>query len=482
MRTAALLALGGVLAAGAVAAQSDESAASRRNLRQIATAIGSYELLYEGKHPPTLATLLDEGLLDGSQVFTNPAAGTPATARGEVDDKGDYTMAPVPGVADMVVREKRPTSSPGKVLAVFRDGTLKLIELPPAAANASSTAASGSRPPVEVRRAAPTSPPPEPAASGQAAGRGVTVLPSLPPAGPAGPTAALPAPTPAPVPLSTGLRPPLSSVETQLVLLQQLIRLRVWQRRAPADQEAGVMQEWTSGLLARQAGTGIDPTIAQNHNIEMEAFLRVIEQRLASSPQWPTDQPSQVYAARARDGIQRIRQRYAADWARGSISTTAAPEAQEILGWTYGYVHLEGQLDLFSGINERVAYFIQLARSSAAASTPGGTQGFPGSPVGTPTGGGPCQGFAGTWNTNYGQLIIQVVGDRVTGGIASANVTITGQIIGSTLSGIRRAPGYADAPFRFTLASGGGSLSGSLETSPGNPAGNVMWGGSCGAP
>ncbi len=136
----------------------NSDAISRKNLKLLAGGINTYTLLYDGKKPATLAALLEEGLVAGAANFINPATGHAIPSNAKVDEGGDYTMALLPDGPDLLVREKFPTRTPGMVLAIFKDGTIKVLAAPsdpaaiappPAVALTPTTAAATSGAPAQ---------------------------------------------------------------------------------------------------------------------------------------------------------------------------------------------------------------------------------------------------------------------------------------------------------------------------------------------
>lgn len=73
-------------------------------------------------------------------------------------------------------------------------------------------------------------------------------------------------------------------------------------------------------------------------------------------------------------------------------------------------------------------------------------------------------------------LIITVTGNRAQGTLPTYNGAIQGTVSGDTLTGVRTAPDYSPAGFRFQLRDGGSRIEGQLDYAPGNP---LAWGGTC---
>ncbi len=144
--------------AQAPAAAASPVEGSRANLKALAGAVKAYGLLYNGQRPAKLSALLDEGLVPGANAFVIPGIGHAVPARVEADEKGDYTLEPLPDGADLLVREKIATHTPGKVLAIFRDGSIKALAAPAAPAAGVSA---GTNPPALAapREISPAVPP-----------------------------------------------------------------------------------------------------------------------------------------------------------------------------------------------------------------------------------------------------------------------------------------------------------------------------------
>ncbi len=202
MKTWTRVVIGLAVALSGRAAEAEAAEKSRRNLKEIWGAYRSYALLHDGKNPARLGDLLAEDLVAGPQVFSNPAAGTPVPKRAEVDEKGDYTATPLAGAPGLIVREKTPTHTPGKVLVAFKDGTIEAVDVPPESAGAGTSSAgivTGINQPGATPALPPTpvaEPVAEPAPPSASAGN---LLPPSPPVA-ANPLPARPAATPAGAP------------------------------------------------------------------------------------------------------------------------------------------------------------------------------------------------------------------------------------------------------------------------------------------
>lgn len=103
-----------------------------------------------------------------------------------------------------------------------------------------------------------------------------------------------------------------------------------------------------------------------------------------------------------------------------------------------------------------------------------------------------CDGFVGTWNTNYGPMWIGGSEGAINGGYEWTGAgghrtdTLSGSVSGNTATGTYSQPGYYDPQwasgrFTFTLSSDGQSWSGSGTNADGSAS--MGWNGTCaGAP
>ncbi len=107
-------------------AQTSPADGSRANLKAIARAVKAFEALHE-KAPSNLEMLVEGHLLANASLLVIPGFGRTPPARGEADARGDYLLAPVGDTSGLVAREKTPTHTPGEVLGIFKDGTIKSI-------------------------------------------------------------------------------------------------------------------------------------------------------------------------------------------------------------------------------------------------------------------------------------------------------------------------------------------------------------------
>lgn len=138
--------------------------ARRAQLQRLRGAITAYGLLYAGKAPARLSDLVNENLLDGPGSLVRPdTAAVPAHA--ELDARSDYTLEPLEGAKDMIVREKAPLAGETEVLVAFKGGSIKALPSGPATPPAEATTAKASTvgeapptvapPPVAPRQVAP---------------------------------------------------------------------------------------------------------------------------------------------------------------------------------------------------------------------------------------------------------------------------------------------------------------------------------------
>jgi tetratricopeptide (TPR) repeat protein len=119
------LLIGGVLlalAGPAVPADDEKHAACEARLRRIARAVQTATLVHDGQAPTSLQALYDEGWIESLGDLVCPAADTPPPASGQLDERSSYTLAPLPGRTDLLVREKEPHRAGTGLLAITRSG------------------------------------------------------------------------------------------------------------------------------------------------------------------------------------------------------------------------------------------------------------------------------------------------------------------------------------------------------------------------
>jgi lipoprotein NlpI len=119
------LLIGGVLlalAGPAVPADDEKHAACEARLRRIARAVQTATLVHDGQAPTSLQALYDEGWIESLGDMVCPAADTPPPASGQLDERSSYTLAPLPGRTDLLVREKEPHRGGTGRLAITRSG------------------------------------------------------------------------------------------------------------------------------------------------------------------------------------------------------------------------------------------------------------------------------------------------------------------------------------------------------------------------
>lgn len=110
--------------------------ARQKNLAKLARVIKNYREVHNGKGPEKISDLYYEGYIDDLSPFVIPGSATKLRSRTELDAKSDYTIDPLPGQPDVVVRERKPLQQAGEVLAAFNDGTIRPV---PAAASSAET-------------------------------------------------------------------------------------------------------------------------------------------------------------------------------------------------------------------------------------------------------------------------------------------------------------------------------------------------------
>jgi hypothetical protein len=192
---------------------------SRTRLESLGAAVRAYRMINGDKNPAKLSDLYYSGLVDDPADFASPVSGTKIDSRADIDAKTDYTLDPLPGVADLVVRENKPEPGKSTLLVALADGTVKEVPAPGGSAGTGSSTVAAV-PPSQ----APAPPPPSPLVP---VNETPAVVPNPSPAAvPAGPPLAAPPveaatpPPPAPVvqapatlpspnlPAETGTSPP----------------------------------------------------------------------------------------------------------------------------------------------------------------------------------------------------------------------------------------------------------------------------------
>jgi|GEM_PF-5843227 len=168
----------------ASAEEADPEAACRAHLQKLGGAVRAYRLIHDGKDPAKLSDLYNESLVESLGDFACPASGTKIAAAADIDAKSDYTLQPLPGSKDMLVREKT-ARHPSGMLAGFADGSIKAVGAPTqssAGAPPPETAASESAPAPPAGQTEQTAPAPsaEQSAGQTAPAAGSEAVPSQP--------------------------------------------------------------------------------------------------------------------------------------------------------------------------------------------------------------------------------------------------------------------------------------------------------------
>jgi tetratricopeptide (TPR) repeat protein len=110
------------LAGPAALADDEKLAACEARLRRLARAVQTATLVHDGQAPTSLQALYDEGWIESLGDLVCPAADTPPPAAGRLDERSSYTLAPLPGRADLIVREKAAHGGGAALLAITRTG------------------------------------------------------------------------------------------------------------------------------------------------------------------------------------------------------------------------------------------------------------------------------------------------------------------------------------------------------------------------
>ncbi len=108
----------------------EDEGARRDQLRRLRGAISAYGMLNPGKMPAKLSELVDESLVDGPAALLRPGKAATVPPRAKLDARSDYTLEPISGVADIVVREKTPLPGEKEVFVILKDGTIKAVAAP----------------------------------------------------------------------------------------------------------------------------------------------------------------------------------------------------------------------------------------------------------------------------------------------------------------------------------------------------------------
>lgn len=139
------------------------SAARRDQLKHLGGAIKAYGILHESKPPARLSDLYHDGLADKLNDFVCPGSGTTITSEAEIDAKSDYTLEPLAGAKEMIVREKNPLPGANTVLAIFTDSSIKSL---PSSGGSTAAATPATNSPTPAVQTSPTALPSPTAESG----------------------------------------------------------------------------------------------------------------------------------------------------------------------------------------------------------------------------------------------------------------------------------------------------------------------------
>lgn len=318
--------------------------ARRDHLQRLRGALRVFERINGGVAPVRLSQLVDESLVSGPEALMRP--GSPMIpVRAELDTRSDYTLDTLPGVADLMVRERTPLAGENEVLAIFKDGTLKALPLRASVARAAATP-----PPPNPKATAPASGTKTAAADGGAskrmsdwlAGRPVTLPGKSAPIKPlfggasapaehasraATVTATTPPPAPPPAPpAASGSAGELAA--TMLAFVNALKQPNAQPGAQPTPQQLSELQARVDAYIEQEARAGRYGTSAQLINLlmELERLLRSRAQSpaaVATSSSF-TPPPTDVSATAAvLDAIAK---------ANAASATPAAPSIQATPG------------------------------------------------------------------------------------------------------------------------------------------------------
>jgi hypothetical protein len=151
------------LAVSSWAEDAPVSAARRDHLKHLGGAIKAYGILHENKPPAKLSDLFHDGLADKLSDFVCPGSGTTISSEAEIDAKSDYTLEPLAGAKEMIVREKNPLPGATTVLAIFTDSSIKSL---PVSGGSTAAATPATSSPTPAMQTSPTTLPSPTADSG----------------------------------------------------------------------------------------------------------------------------------------------------------------------------------------------------------------------------------------------------------------------------------------------------------------------------
>ena len=157
---------------------------------------------------------------------------------------------------------------------------------------------------------------------------------------------------------------------------------------------------------------------------------------------------------------------FGSEWSLGVVSSLCPAYPDACVG--------HNQILHDPAVLAKIAGFLQGGAGSSASS---------GNSAPAPSSGG-CNGWSGSWSTDFGGMQLTVSGNSVTGTYVSNSGMLTGTISGNRLNGTwtelpARQPPDNAGDFQFTLASGGGSFTGQWRydsTGDWQP-----WSGTCGS-
>lgn len=124
----------------------------RAHLGRLGSAIRAYRMIHDGKHPAALSDLYYEGMVDRLSDFVCPVSGTMINVAADIEAKTDYAIGRAASGAEALVQERVARHQGNQVLALFADGTVRLIR-------ADAPAGAGMPPAPTVSAPQPSAPP-----------------------------------------------------------------------------------------------------------------------------------------------------------------------------------------------------------------------------------------------------------------------------------------------------------------------------------
>src|SRR5581483_4911517 len=103
----------------AVAQDTNSDTVCRERLKLLGGAVRAYRIIHDNQAPAKLSDLYLDGLVENLGDVTDSASGAYIGTASEIETKSDFTLASVPGVTNLVVREKVPHHGQGTVLAAL---------------------------------------------------------------------------------------------------------------------------------------------------------------------------------------------------------------------------------------------------------------------------------------------------------------------------------------------------------------------------